>query len=135
LHHNLNTFIPLLFSTTHQSKSLNRYTLQLEVITQLSTKIETQISTLEKHLSTVPRSTATTQRATHVKLVRDYRLVEQQYKNVCLDVRRRRGVAEGKRREMVMEEERRRNGEQVERDGEVEVRRQMQIQQDVSFWR
>ncbi|KAL7507572.1 hypothetical protein ACHAXN_004737 [Cyclotella atomus] len=113
-----------------------QYQLQSEIINQLSTKISNQLTTLEQRLSTLPRTEATPLRSTHVKLSRDYALVQQKYRMVLLDVKKRRSLMEVKR-----DEEDRRlhhnnsyqegNGmmEGVEKNEEI-VRRQMQIQED-----
>lgn len=79
-----------------------------------------------------------------MKLTRDYRLVEQQYKNVQLDVKRKRGLAEARQREAVRmeeeEKERKRRGNNNDGFGgsgedmsEGAMRWQMQIQEDVSY--
>ena len=79
-----------------------------------------------------------------MKLTRDYRLVEQQYKNVQLDVKRKRGLAEARQREAVRmeEEEKERTRRGNNNDGfggsgedmsEGAMRWQMQIQEDVSY--
>mmetsp|Transcript_18586 Transcript_18586/g.34419 ORF Transcript_18586/g.34419 Transcript_18586/m.34419 type:complete len:302 (-) Transcript_18586:287-1192(-) len=86
------------------SVSQTQYNLQLEVIQQLGQRIETQFRSHESRLSTLPRSDASSLRTTHVKLTRDYRLVEQQFKTLQLDVKRKRGLAEVRAREA--EEER-----------------------------
>ena len=78
-----------------------------------------------------------------MKLTRDYRLVEQQYKNVQLDVKRKRGLTEARQREAVRmeeeEKERKRRGNNNDGFGgsgddvsEGAMRWQMQIQEDVS---
>eukprot|EP00984_Skeletonema_dohrnii_P001525 scaffold486_cov148-Skeletonema_dohrnii-CCMP3373.AAC.6 len=125
-----------------------QYTLQIDVITQLGQRIETQLSAADKRLATMSRGEAAGCRTTHVKLNRDYRMVEQKYKNVMLDVRKRKGLAEARRRERRMEEERRvletngsRGSHGVDLNGggsgvgggdlsEEGVRWQMQIQED-----
>ena len=70
-----------------------------------------------------------------MKLSRDYRLVEQQFKNVQLDVKRKRGMAEAMQRDAAArveeeEKERRMGGEDMTAEG---IRWQMQIQEDVSI--
>ena len=70
-----------------------------------------------------------------MKLSRDYRLVEQHFKNVQLDVKRKRSLAEAMQRDAArMEEEegkkkREMGGEDMMAEG---MRWQMQIQEDVS---
>jgi len=61
----------------------------------------------DKRLATLSRAEAAGCRTTHVKLNRDYRMVEQTFKNVQLDVRKKRSLAEARVRERRMEEERR----------------------------
>lgn len=84
-----------------------QYTLQIDVITQLGARIETQLAAADKRLSQMSRVEAAGCRTTHVKLNRDYRMVEQKFKNVMLDVRKKKSLAEAKNRERRMEEERR----------------------------
>eukprot|EP00986_Skeletonema_menzelii_P017549 scaffold20344_cov97-Skeletonema_menzelii.AAC.1 len=98
------------------------------------------------------RTEAAACRTTHVKLHRDYRMVEQTFKNVLLDVRKKKSLEEARGRERtMMEEERRRGLEMKYKSGAAagvddlnggavgggdlseEGRRwQMQIQEDVS---
>jgi hypothetical protein len=132
-----------------------QYTLQIDVITQLGSRIETQLSAADKRLATLSRAEAAGCRTTHVKLNRDYRMVEQKFKNVQLDVRKKRSLAEARVRERRMEEERRalekggtrgntNTGSGVNSSGggsamgggdlsEEGMRWQMQIQEDVSI--
>ena len=114
-----------------------QYNLQLDVINQLGQRIETHLQSHESRLASLPRAEASSLRTTHVKLSRDYRMVEQQFKNVQLDVQRKRSVAEAKQREAVrMEEEereRKRRGMGGEDATEEGMRWQMQIHEDVSF--
>lgn len=124
-----------------------QYTLQIDVIQQLGSRIETQLSAADKKLSSLSRADAAQSRATHVKLSRDYRMVEQKFKHVMLDVKKRRSLAEARVREARMEEERRaieRNSRGSGRSGsggfvgggdmtDEGMRWQMQIQEDVSF--
>jgi len=132
------------------SVSQTQYNLQLEVIQQLGQRIETQLRSHESRLSTLPRSEASSLRTTHVKLTRDYRLVEQQFKTLQLDVKRKRGLAEVRAREAEEERMGRNNrggvgvgvgvggiigGGGGDVDGamtEEGMRWQMQIQEDVS---
>ena len=126
----------------HATQQLNRYNLQLAVIQQLGQRIENQLKAHESRLASLPRSEASSLRTTHVKLTRDYRLVEQQFKNVQLDVRRRRSAAEARQREAVRTEEEERERRRREDMGlkglgdegmtEEGIRWQMQIQEDVS---
>lgn len=120
-------FIYTVFNDNNNKKL--RYSLQTEVITTLSTKINTQLSTLESRLSTLPRSEAAPLRSTHVKLSRDYRLVEQRYKNLVLDVKKRRNLRQVRKRE---DEKMTDTGGGNGDGGSFDVRRQMQIQEDVS---
>ena len=110
------------------------------MINQLGQRIENQLRSHEQRLTTLPRSEASSLRTTHVKLTRDYRMVEQQFKNVQLDVKRKRGLAEARQREAVrMEEEEKERKRRGDRGGlggddmtEEGMRWQMQIQEDVS---
>ncbi len=119
-----------------------RYNLQIDVINQLGQRIENQLRTHEQRITTLPRSEASSLRTTHVKLTRDYRMVEQQFKNVQLDVKRKRGLAEARQREALrMEEEEKERKRRGDRGGlggedmtEEGMRWQMQIQEDVSLF-
>ncbi len=90
-------------------------------------------------MTTLPRTEASSLRTTHVKLSRDYRLVEQQFKNVQLDVKRKRSMAEAMQRDAArMEEEEKERGQRGigGKDMMAEgMRWQMQIQEDVSVAR
>ena len=148
------------FNTPEDTSVLQtQYTLQIDVINQLGSRIETQFSAADKRLGTLSRGEAAQCRTTHVKLNRDYRMVEQKFKNVQLDVRQKKSLAEAKVREARMEEERRRIEQQRNNGGqrgidlmggggaggnaaagigggnmtEEGMRWQMQIQEDVSF--
>lgn len=128
-----------------------QYTLQIDVIHQLGSRIETQLAAADKRLGQMSRVEAAGCRTTHVKLNRDYRMVEQKFKNVMLDVRKKKSLAEAKQRERRMEEERRvleNNGTNSGYRGSVDLngggvgggdlseegrRWQMQIQEDVSI--
>jgi hypothetical protein len=82
-----------------------QYNLQLDIIHQLGQRIETQLHTQEKKMAAMPRIEAAPLRTTHVKLVRDYGLVEQQLKIVLLDANRRRGAVEAMQRNAAMMEQ------------------------------
>lgn len=116
----------LTLQSNNKQTNTKRYSLQTDILNQLSTKIESQLSTLTNRLSTLPRSEATPLRSTHVKLSRDYQLVLSRYKNVVMDVK--------KKKSLEIREERRREEDKrgEENEEEMEVRRQMLIQQDVS---
>ncbi|KAL7488097.1 hypothetical protein ACHAW6_014000, partial [Cyclotella cf. meneghiniana] len=109
-----------------------QYSLQLDIINELGTGIENQLSHLESRLATLPRSEASSSRSTHVKLSRDYRLVEQQFKNVQLDVRKKRALQKAKQNEQIRMEEKRKTdvgGGGTEKSEEV-ARMQMLIHED-----
>lgn len=106
--------VALLERMSHKAEEINtnpvlqtQYTLQIDVITQLGSRIESQLAMADKRLATLSRAEAAGCRTTHVKLNRDYRMVEQTFKNVQLDVRKKRSLAEARVRERRMEEERR----------------------------
>jgi len=104
--------------------------LQTDVVSELGRKIEARLTASERTLAS-PRggggSTAAQARATHAKLTRDYRRVETVFKNVQMDVKRRKGLAEARRREALEEEERK----QFAGDTEEEAQRmQLQMHED-----
>mmetsp|Transcript_14008 Transcript_14008/g.30419 ORF Transcript_14008/g.30419 Transcript_14008/m.30419 type:complete len:295 (+) Transcript_14008:88-972(+) len=117
------------------SVTQTQYNLQLDVIHQLGQRIENQLHSHESRLSALPRSEASSLRTTHVKLTRDYRLVEQQFKNVQLDVKRKRSLAEVRHREVARMDEEEKERKRREKGGADEMteegmRWQMQIQED-----
>ncbi len=117
------------------SNNISRYNLQLDVLNQLSQRIEDQLRSHESRLASLPRNEASTLRTTHIKLNRDYRLLEQQFKNLCLDVKRKRSMAEVVQRESArVDDERREKWGQGDKTEEG-MRWQMQIQEDVSYER
>ena len=129
----------------HPSTKHKRYNLQIDVINQLGQRIETHLRQHEQRLTTLPRTEASSLRTTHVKLSRDYRLVEQQFKNVQLDVKRKRSLAEVKQRELVRMEEEEKERKRREQLGgglggaegemtEEGMKWQMQIHEDVSIY-
>jgi len=67
-----------------------QYNTQVDVLTQLGDKLETQLALQEKQLEALPRTEAAKQRATHIKLVKDFRRVESTFKNITLETRRNR---------------------------------------------
>jgi len=108
----------------------SRYKLQVDVVNQLGQRIEQQLQAQESAMSTMSRTEASRSRATHVKLTRDFRRVEATFKNLQLEVRRKKAVADAARREREEEE----RGRMEEMGGSGQARRmQMQIEEDVSF--
>lgn len=104
------------------------------MIHQLGQRIENQLRSHESRLSALSRPEAASLRTTGVKLARDYRMVEQQFRQVQLDVKRKRSLAEVRQREAEEEERegRRTQGGAEDTMTEEGMRWQMQIQEDVS---
>ena len=103
--------------------------LQTDVVSELGQKIEGRLLASERTLASPGGggSTAAQARATHAKLTRDYRRMETVFKNIQLDVKRRKGLAEARAKEAAEEEERKRYAG----DAEEEARRmQLQMQED-----
>ncbi|KAL7434365.1 hypothetical protein ACHAXH_003883 [Discostella pseudostelligera] len=110
-----------------------QYNLQVDVLHQLSHRIEDQLRSHETRLASLPRNEASTLRTTHIKLNRDYRSVEQQFKNLCLDVKRKRSMAEVMQRESARIDDENRGKSQGGEGSSAEesgMRWQMQIQED-----
>jgi len=104
-----------------------QYKLQVDVVNQLGQRIEQQLQAQESAMSTMSRTEASRSRATHVKLTRDFRRVEATFKNLQLEVRRKKAVADAARREREEEE----RGRMEEMGGSGQARRmQMQIEED-----
>jgi hypothetical protein len=57
---------------------------------QLGEKLEKQLQVQESQLESLARTEASKKRATHIKLDRDFRRVEANFKNVLLETRRKR---------------------------------------------
>lgn len=58
------------------------------MLQQLGDKLDTQLELQEQQLQALPRTEAAKRRATHMKLVRDFRRVESTFKNIVLETRR-----------------------------------------------
>lgn len=105
--------------------------LQTDVVSELGQKIEGKLLASERALASNSYggggSTAAQARATHAKLTRDYRRVETIFKNIQMDIKRRKGLAEARRKEALEEEERKKYAS----DAQEEARRmQLQMQED-----
>ena len=108
--------------------------LQTDVVSELGQKIETKLLASERTLASNGGGggggggpTAAQARATHAKLTRDYRRVETIFKNIQMDIKRRKGLAEARRKEALEEEERKK----YSGDAQEEARRmQLQMQED-----
>lgn len=74
-----------------------QFKVQTDVIRQIGSKIELQLSQQEKLMESMTRTDASKSRATHVKLTRDYRWVETKFKNIQLECKQRRNVLEAER--------------------------------------
>ena len=113
-----------------------QYNVQTDVIQQLSSKILLQLDQLEtQKLSSTSSSLSSSSslqqnRATHLKLTRDYKWVETKYKNVQLDAKRKWNMVEMERNRVV-EEERRKVLEQDLNHDNAQL--QMQLRDDVSI--
>ena len=99
----------------------------MDVIKQLATKIETTLEELEQKLQTMPRTEASKNRATQIKLTRDYHYVQTKFKNIQLEAKQKRSQAEMKRRAEAAERDRQR---EVDMDATNNKRLQMQLQDD-----
>lgn len=106
--------------------------LQTDVVSALGQKIESKLLASERTLASTGGGggggpTAAQARATHAKLTRDYRRVETIFKNIQMDIKRRKGLAEARRKEALEEEERKKYAG----DAQEEARRmQLQMQED-----
>lgn len=66
-----------------------QYRTQVEVIEQLSKKIEYQLNVQENQMKSMSREEAAKCRATHIKLNRDFRQVQSTYRNLTSAVKRK----------------------------------------------
>ena len=105
----------------------NRLKVQIDVIRQLGTKIETNLKELEQKLQSMPRAEAAENRATHIKLTRDYHWVETKYKNVQLEAKQSMQRKEMQMRLQAEENGRRQEGVEAENH---RLQMQMQLQDD-----
>jgi ABC-type phosphate transport system auxiliary subunit len=105
-----------------RSKKRDRYKTQVDVIRQLGFKIEAGLRQEEQVMQSLPRNDAARSRATHVKLTRDFRRVEQGFKNLQLEARRKKSAATVAREQQHQHTE--------ETNDESNQLRQMQLQQD-----
>lgn len=85
---------------------------------------------LEQEMAHMSREEASKSRATHIKLTRDYRWVEQKFKNLLLEYKQKRNALEAERRMAIEEENRKKFGQGI--DDETH-RMQMQLKDDVSY--
>jgi hypothetical protein len=105
----------------------NRLKVQIDVIRQLGTKIETNLKELEQKLQSMPRAEAAVNRATHIKLTRDYHWVETKYKNVQLEAKQSMHRKESQLRLQAEEIGRRQEGREAENH---RLQMQMELQDD-----
>lgn len=117
-----------------------RFRVQVGVVNELGSKIDSQLRSLESKLfsangnlaTNMSRTEAAQYRATHVKLTRDFRSVETKCKKLLLEAKRKRDYLEAQKRNKVLEEQER---EQQKKDslnsGDALLR--VQMQEDVSF--
>jgi len=100
---------------------------QVDVVQQLGVKIEKQLRDEEIRIQSMPRTEAGRSRATHIKLSRDYRRVETNFKNILLEAKRKRSLTDARRREMEEHDQRKKFEEGLQDDN---TRFQIQIQED-----
>jgi len=104
-----------------------QFKVQSDVISQIGSKIENQLSQQETLMESMTRTDASKSRATHVKLTRDYRWVETKFKNIQLENKQRRNVLEAQRI-AEMEERNRRQFEQGIDSNNAQLQMQLQDQ-------
>jgi len=104
-----------------------QFKVQLDVIHQLGNKIETKLQQQEQSLHSMSRTEASRNRATHIKLTRDYHWVQTKFKNLQLEARQIRSNIEARRRAELQDRERREFVEGIDEDNQ---RLQMQLQDD-----
>lgn len=107
-----------------------RYKVQIDVIEQIAQKIDQHMKTLEQEMSSMTREDASKSRSTHIKLTRDYRWVEQKFKNLQLEYKQKRNALEAERRMAIDEENRKKFGQGIDEEAH---RMQMQLKDDVSY--
>lgn len=117
-----------------------RFRVQVGVVNELGSKIDSQLRSLESKLfsangnlaTNMSRTEAAQYRATHVKLTRDFRSVETKCKKLLLEAKRKRDYLEAQKRNKVLEEqEREQQKKNSLNSGDALLR--VQMQEDVSF--
>jgi len=119
----LTHLVLLIFSLNTQT----RFKVQIDVIHQLGNKIETKLQQQEQTLQSMPRIEASKNRATHIKLTRDYHWVETKFKNMHLEAKQIRNKIESQRRAQVLNRERMEFAQGIDADNQI---LQMQLQDD-----
>jgi hypothetical protein len=107
----------------------------VDVLKQLGDKLETHLALQEQQLTSLPRTEAAKQRATHIKLVRDFRRVESTFKNIVLETKRnkaRLGEQQQQFKTTTLIHDEIKTLDEVEED---RIQGQLQLQQQVSHMR
>lgn len=99
---------------------------QVDVISQLGGRIDQQLRAQETRIQRMSRTDASRNRATHVKLTRDFRRVEATFNKLKLELKQRRGLVEARR---AQEEDERRFAAEAS-SSEQAMRLEMQLQED-----
>ena len=83
----------------HDSIWMCRFDVQVDVLKQLGTRLEAQLKEQEADIAALPREQAARQRSTYIKLSRDFQRVEVTFKNLVLEVRRKRAKLDDQKRQ------------------------------------
>jgi t-SNARE complex subunit (syntaxin) len=76
-------------STAESTVSETQYRVQVDVVQQLGNKIEQLLQNEQIKMNSMPRDDAARLRATHIKLTRDYRRVEANFKTIHMETKKR----------------------------------------------
>jgi len=106
-----------------------RYSLQVDIIKQLGSKIEKQLRNQELYIQSLARTDAAKPRATYLKLTRDFRSVELIFKNLRLNSKYKRSNYDINEKKSFDEREGQKLKESVKDDVPL---LQIQLQEDVS---
>lgn len=117
-----------IFIYLHNLICILRLNCQVDVISQLGGRIDQQLRAQETRIQRMSRTDASRNRATHVKLTRDFRRVEATFNKLKLELKQRRGLVEARR---AQEEDERRFAAEAS-SSEQAMRLEMQLQEDVS---
>jgi len=98
---------------------------QVDVIKQLGAKIEDQLQVQSANSWSESREDKARSRATQIKLTRDFRRVEMTFKNLQLDIKRKKSIKDARLRE---EEDRREREEK--NHGMDRIKLQMQLNEN-----
>lgn len=109
-----------------------QYKAQVEVIHQLGEKIITQLQAQEQLMGTMSITESSRSRATHIKLTKDFRWVEKQFKNIQFQSKQKRNAIEAENALMLedLKKQSALNNQEMDQVESHQARVQMQLRSD-----